>query len=236
MRKKRKKKLSSIKRYLISLTIVIVLVVLLYPLISKNFLTTCANNLSCKESLKLKVQNNAIGIFHNQKIIAPNIDLAQSKNQATVLGIKNATGEKHIYVNLATQTLSAYEGKTLIMKTPISSGLWGKTPTGDFTIWIKLRSTTMSGGSGDDYYNLPNVPYVMFFSNNQVPASSGFSLHGTYWHNNFGHPMSHGCINMKTTDIAKLYEWANPPTDGNTTHADNKNPGTKVTIFDGSKI
>ena len=92
----------------------------------------------------------------------------------------------------------------------------------------------MSGGSGADYYNLPNVPYVMFFSNNQVPASAGFSLHGTYWHNNFGHRMSHGCVNMKTTDVAKLYEWADPPTAGNTTRANDTNPGTKVTIIKGS--
>ena len=93
----------------------------------------------------------------------------------------------------------------------------------------------MSGGSGDDYYDLPNVPYVMFFSNDEVPASLGFSLHGTYWHNNFGHPMSHGCVNMKTTDVAKLYEWATPVADSNITHATQDNPGTKVTIFDSSE-
>jgi len=200
----------------------------------------CANTLSCKESLTLKVENNKEGIFQNQKIQVPKIDLSQKENQTAVLGTDMATeeademGRKHIYVNLKTQTLSAYYGDELFMETPISSGLWGKTPTGEFTIWIKLRSTTMSGGSGADYYNLPNVPYVMFFSNSKVPASRGFSMHGTYWHNNFGHPMSHGCINMKTTDVAKLYEWANPQTDGNTTHSSKTNPGTKITIYNGS--
>ena len=224
------------KRGLISLISVIVLVSLTYPLISKKPSTICANSLSCKESLKLKVENNAVGIFHNQKVIVPNINLSQSETQTSVLGTRKSMGEKHIYVNLTTQTLSAYEGKTLFMQTPISSGLWGKTPKGDFTIRTKLRSTRMSGGSGDDYYNLPNIPYVMYYGNNQIPASAGFSLHGTYWHNNFGHPMSHGCVNMKTTDVAKLYEWANPQTIGNITRADNKNPGTKVTVFDESKI
>lgn len=239
MRKKRKKNIHSTLcirrfalRYSISFITVTILVILIYPLISKKFSVTCANSLSCKESLKFKIENNTVGIFNNKKVIAPNIDFSQSKNQTSVLGTKNSTGEKHIYVNLTTQTLSAYQGKTLFMQTPISSGLWGKTPKGDFTIWVKLRSTRMSGGSGDDYYDLPNVPYVMFFSNNQVPASVGFSLHGTYWHNNFGHRMSHGCINMKTTDIAKLYEWTDPPANGNTTYADNKNPGTKITIFE----
>lgn len=224
------------KRSLISLITVIVLVSLTYPLISKKPSTICANSLSCKESLKLKVENNAVGIFHNQKVIAPNINLSQSEGQTSVLGTRKTTGEKHIYINLTTQTLSAYEGKTLFMQTRISSGLWGRTPKGDFAIWTKLRSTRMSGGSGDDYYNLPNVPYVMYYGNNQIPASAGFSLHGTYWHNNFGHPMSHGCVNMKTTDAAKLYEWANPQTKGNITQVDNKNPGTKITIFDDSKI
>lgn len=224
------------RRIFISLIVIIVLVGLIYPLISKKSSTICANSLSCKESFKLKVENNAVGIFHNQKIRAPNVNLAQSEGQKSVLGTKKSQAEKHIYINLATQTLSAYEGKNLFMQTPISSGLWGRTPTGEFRIAIKLRSTLMAGGSGDDYYYLPNVPYVMFFGNSQIPASVGFSLHGTYWHNNFGHPMSHGCINMKTSDVAKLYEWADPPTKGNTTQADNKDSGTKITIFDGSKI
>jgi len=47
----------------------------------------------------------------------------------------------------------------------------------------------------------------MFFYNDQVPKESGYSLHGTYWHNNFGHPMSHGCVNMKTEEVAQLYGW-----------------------------
>lgn len=182
----------------------------------------CANSLSCEESLHLKIENNAVGVFNNRQVRAPNINPYENNRESSVLGTDTSGEEKHIYVDLATQTLSAYEGEKLFMKTLISSGLWGKTPIGEFRIWTKIRSTRMSGGSGADYYNLPNVPYVMFFSNNEVAASRGFSLHGTYWHNNFGHPMSHGCVNMKTTDIAKLYDWAND------------NPGTKITIFDSS--
>lgn len=159
---------------------------------------------------------------------APNISLAENESANPVLGTETSIGEKHIYVNLDTQTLSAYQGDTLFMETPISTGLWGWTPKGDFTIWTKIRSTRMSGGSGADYYDLPNVPYVMFFANSEVPASRGFSIHGTYWHNNFGHAMSHGCVNMKTTDVAKLFAWADEPKEGG--------KGTIITIHDNASI
>jgi lipoprotein-anchoring transpeptidase ErfK/SrfK len=68
----------------------------------------------------------------------------------------------------------------------------------------------MSGGSKElgTYYYLPNVQNVMFFYNEQYERKLGFSFHQAYWHNNFGVPMSHGCINMTTADSAKLYEWA----------------------------
>ena len=59
----------------------------------------------------------------------------------------------------------------------------------------------------------------------------GYSIHGAYWHNNFGHPMSHGCVNMKTEDAEQIYNWANPPTEGNTTYATKENPGTEVVIY-----
>jgi len=222
-------------RLTFSIVAVFGLVSLLYPLIKSSNIAKpkplCANTISRTESLELKVENNAEGTFCNKKVSVPKIADSTLNTRLAVLGTASGSGEKHIYVNLATQTLLAYQGNTLFMKTPISSGRWGRTPKGDFTIWVKLRSTRMSGGSGADYYDLPNVPYVMFFSNSEVPASAGFSLHGTYWHNNFGHTMSHGCVNMKTTDVAKLYEWADPPTNGPTTHVDSKNKGTKITIF-----
>jgi len=65
----------------------------------------------------------------------------------------------------------------------------------------------------------------MFFSGPGVSAGAGFSLHGTYWHNNFGHPMSHGCVNMRTVDAQKLYGWV----------GDN-DPGTKITIYGQASI
>ncbi|MCX6727019.1 MAG: L,D-transpeptidase, partial [Candidatus Shapirobacteria bacterium] len=93
----------------------------------------------------------------------------------------------------------------------ISSGTYNRTPTGIFHIWTKIRSQKMSGGSKElgDYYYLPNVPYIMFFYNDNVEKRLGFSIHGTYWHNNFGVPMSHGCVNMKTSEAQIMFNWAN---------------------------
>ncbi len=69
--------------------------------------------------------------------------------------------------------------------------------TGLFHVYVKYRYANMTGPG----YNLPNVPYVMYFYKD-------YGLHGTYWHNNFGHPMSHGCVNFRTEDAGWLYNWA----------------------------
>jgi len=191
----------------------------------------CANTLSCKESLEVSVNNNEGAVFNSRNINPPKIDLSAISNEPKVLGSEAEVGEKHIEVDLTTQTLKAYEGDTLFMETKISSGKWFPTPTGDFTIWRKVRASKMSGGQGADYYYLPNVPYIMFFSNSQVAGSRGFSLHGTYWHNNFGHPMSHGCVNMRIVDAQKLYYWANPYTPENGSSSADDRPGTKITIY-----
>jgi lipoprotein-anchoring transpeptidase ErfK/SrfK len=191
----------------------------------------CASSGNCKESMELSVENNVTGVFNGQKVIPPKIDLAKKEVPTKVLGEASNSGEKHIYVDLTSQTLKAYQGNDLYMTAAVSTGKWHKTPTGEFTIWSKYRATKMSGGTGADYYYLPNVPYVMFFSGPDAPAGAGFSLHGAYWHNNFGHPMSHGCVNMRTVDAQKLYDWVSPDTKGNVTPATESDPGTKITIY-----
>lgn len=190
----------------------------------------CANSISCIKDLNSHIENNATALFEGQKILAPQVVLAEDNTKTAVLGASVAPGEKHIYVDLPSQTLYAYQGKTLVMKTLISSGKWHPTPDGDFRIWIKLRATRMTGGEGADFYDLPNVPYVMFFAGGDVPESAGFSLHGAYWHDDFGHPMSHGCVNMRIVDAKALYNWADPITAGLTTYATSSDPGTKVSI------
>lgn len=171
----------------------------------------------------------APAVFNNQTITQPTLAQLPTPN---VLGQTSA--DKRIEVDLTTQTLYAYEDNRLIYQFLISSGKWGRTPTGVFHIWSKFRYTKMEGGnkSLNTYYYLPNVPYVMFFYNDEVAKSRGFSLHGTYWHDNFGHPMSHGCINMKTEEVSQLYYWANPDLMGkNSIMTSIDNPGTPVIIY-----
>lgn len=167
--------------------------------------THCANSKTCKSDLVISVDNDAVGIFQGRKVTPPKVDLAMDILKSPVLGVHISNDQKHIYVDLSTQTLYAYEGNKEIMQALISSGKWGRTPVGNFNIWQKLPVTRMAGGQGADYYNLPNVQWVMYFYND-------FGLHGTYWHNNFGYPMSHGCVNMRLVDARKLYAWANEPT------------------------
>lgn len=108
------------------------------------------------------------------------------------------TAGRWIDVNLSTQRLTAYQGNTAVFSTLISSGVAGhRTPVGRFAIRTKIRSQRMVGPG----YNLPNVPWVMYFA-------GANALHGTYWHNNFGRPMSHGCINLRIPDAQWLYNWA----------------------------
>jgi len=189
----------------------------------------CANSISCIKDLSGKFDDNAVnGIFMARNIKVPQL-LAQTGEKA-VLG-QTTGGNKHIFVDLGKQILYAYEDQKLALSFPVATGKWGPTPTGDFKIWVKLRYTRMTGGEGADFYDLPNVPYVMFYYNNEVSQARGYSLHGAYWHNNFGHPMSHGCVNIKTENAEKLFYWANPPTSGSLTYATADSPGTLITIY-----
>lgn len=177
-------------------------------------------------------RNETKAVFQNSPLTIPNF-LSSLPKTTKVLG--NSNFDKKIYVDLSNQTLYAYEGERLIYTFLISSGKWGKTPTGVFDIWGKFRFTKMSGGSKalNTYYYLPNVPYVMFFQNEKVAAIRGFSIHGTYWHENFGYPMSHGCINMKTSEAALIYEWSDPviPEDKKSIRSTSENPGTQIIIY-----
>ncbi len=153
-------------------------------------------------------------------------------NMTDVLGVNNSN--KRIEVDLSTQTLRAFEDDKKVYEFLISSGKWGKTPTGTFRIWGKFRYTKMEGGRKElnTYYYLPNVPFVMFFENEKVPAARGFGIHGTYWHSNFGHPMSHGCINMKTEEAGIIYNWAGPELgDKKSIRSTADNLGTEVIIY-----
>lgn len=178
-------------------------------------------------------QNASHAIFDGRVIDYPKTSLAQALlkqplMQRNVLGAQNAeNGERWIEVSLEEQKLRAWEGNSLVTEFLISSGKWAPTPKGDFKIWYKTRSQTMSGGSKKlgTYYYLPNVPSNMFFYD-------GYAIHGAYWHNNFGTPMSHGCVNSPLASVAELFDWAGPvvPEGVNAIRASADNPGTRVYI------
>ncbi len=106
--------------------------------------------------------------------------------------------QRWIEVNLAKQRLFAWEGKKQVHAVVVSTGK-ASTPTvtGIFAIQDKQRSMTLEG---DDYV-VPDVPSVMFFS-------GGYAIHGAYWHNKFGTPVSHGCVNVAIDHAEWLFNWA----------------------------
>jgi lipoprotein-anchoring transpeptidase ErfK/SrfK len=107
-------------------------------------------------------------------------------------------GERWIDVNLSQQRVYAYEGSVVVNSFLVSTGTWQHpTVAGQYHIYIKLLYANMSGPG----YYLPNVPYTMYYY-------KGYALHGTYWHHNFGTPMSHGCVNLSIPDAEWLFDWA----------------------------
>jgi hypothetical protein len=117
-----------------------------------------------------------------------------------------------VAVDLFEQTLIAYENDKPVFATLISSGLPKfETPEGTYKVWAKMERDGMSGAAGaPSAYALQSVPWVMYFKDS-------FSLHGTYWHDLFGYPRSHGCVNMSISDASYLFKWfagAKPNQDG----------------------
>jgi hypothetical protein len=113
--------------------------------------------------------------------------------------------KKFVVISLSEQKLYAYNGHRLYMETSISTGLDG-TPTdpGTFHVFRKLPSRYMQGPlpGSDDHYDLPGVPWNMYFTDD------GAVIHGAYWHEKFGTPASHGCVNLPPEEAEKLYRWA----------------------------
>jgi hypothetical protein len=108
-----------------------------------------------------------------------------------------------VHVDLREQVLTAYEGEEIVFATLISSGKPGwETPQGLFRVWFKLRHGTMTGRL--EPYHVEEVPSALFFH-------GAVALHGAAWHDRFGMPASHGCINLSPGDAEWLFSWAPPP-------------------------
>jgi hypothetical protein len=113
--------------------------------------------------------------------------------------------DRWISINLYEQTLAVYESGRLIFATLVSSGLDGWwTQPGTFQVYEKLEADPMSGSftaDRSDYYYLEDVPWILYFDKSRA-------LHGAYWHNGYGYPRSHGCVNLSPADAHWLYDWA----------------------------
>jgi hypothetical protein len=121
-------------------------------------------------------------------------------------------GDKWIDVNLTKQTLVLYEGTKAVYATLISSGEAGledpkhttATKRGIFRIHTKHITATMSSDEVGESFELRDVPYVEYFD------KQGYALHGAYWHDRFGIPKSHGCINLSPEDARRIFYWTDP--------------------------
>ncbi|MCC6191108.1 MAG: LysM peptidoglycan-binding domain-containing protein [Anaerolineales bacterium] len=136
-------------------------------------------------------------IYTGQRLVIPASSGTTTPPQASQPPVQDLSG-RYFLVDLSEQRLYAFEGDTLVRTTLISSGTSQyPTVTGTFSIYLRYTSTRMRGPG----YDLSNVPYTMYFY-------KGYGLHGTYWHNNFGTPMSHGCVNMPTPEAEWAFNWS----------------------------
>lgn len=127
----------------------------------------------------------------------PEAKEAQAKFKAEVPSYVGED-EHWIDINLSTQMVTAFKGNQVVRSFTVSTGRGATTTVvGEFRIWVKVRIQDMSGPG----YYLKDVPYVMFFYKD-------YGLHGTYWHNNFGTPMSAGCVNMTIDDSEWMFQFA----------------------------
>jgi len=143
--------------------------------------------------LKLNNIFNPNLVFAGQKLV-----LSGSSQPSPV----SSTGSFWVEVDLSKQKLHLWQGGKIVFSCLVSTGISRyPTPTGRFKVWGKFLYDDMTGGSKarGDYYYLPKVPHVIYFY-------KSFALHGTYWHQNFGQRMSHGCINLSQPDAKYLYQ------------------------------
>ncbi len=114
--------------------------------------------------------------------------------------------EKLLRVDLTHQIVTAYEGKQAVFAAKAATGMgYFSTPVGVFSTFHKRPYRHMAAGNpAAPEYDLPGVPWVCYIT------ESGISFHGTYWHNDFGKPRSHGCINLSPTAAHWVYRWSTP--------------------------
>ena len=149
-----------------------------------------------QDIVQLNDLSNPDLLYVGQELIIPAAGM-YTPAQADAPAAPTTVG-KSIVVSTQKQRIYAYENGQLVHSYLVSTGL-PDTPTvlGDYKIYVKYTATDMSGPG----YYLPSVPYTMYFY-------QGYGIHGTYWHNSFGRPMSHGCVNLPTPEAKWFFDWA----------------------------
>ena len=162
-------------------------------------------------------QPASIPVYDETLFIEPAPEIAdqtiEQRGQGGVIGSSEYQGPgpqqggvKEIVVSISSQSLWAYEDGQLIVSTLVSTGTGEVpqtvTPIGFYAVHLKYVTQTMSGTISNEDYEVKDVPWVMYFD------YQGNALHGTYWHSNFGTPMSHGCVNLPLDVAEFLYQWA----------------------------
>ena len=140
-------------------------------------------------------------------------------------------GRTWIDVSILRQSLVAYEGTRALYVTLVSTGAGGlgdpkethATVQGQFLIHTKHVTATMSGDEVGDEFELRDVPFVQYFT-------EGYALHASYWHDSFGRPRSHGCINLSPLDANWLFHWTDPPVPASWHGAMSLRDGTLISV------
>jgi lipoprotein-anchoring transpeptidase ErfK/SrfK len=153
-------------------------------------------NVDIQDIVRLNNISNPDLLYIGQELTIPAGGIFEP-TQADAPAPPTTTG-KSIVVSTGNQRIYAYENGQLVRSHVVSTGL-PNTPTvlGDYSIYVKYLADDMSGPG----YFLPQVPYTMYFY-------QGYGIHGTYWHNSFGRPMSHGCVNLPTPEAQWFFDWA----------------------------
>ena len=149
-------------------------------------------------------------------------------DELTLLSPEVPGDEKSIIVDRETQMVTAFEGEKLVFSQRCSSGAEGtETPKGEFRTYHKGPAVHMTnqGDALENIYNLPGVPWCSFFT------GAGHALHGAYWHNDYGRPRSHGCVNLPSDAAKFLYRWTLPnvPVDAEYIHRPGEGTRLQVT-------
>lgn len=156
---------------------------------------------------------------HEMRVVSP-VELAPLSSEVP-------EEQKRIYVDLASQTVTAFEGENSIFVTRCATGAKGtETPLGEFRTYHKGPSIHMTnqGDGTANTYHLPGVPWVSFFT------GSGVAFHGTYWHNDYGRPSSRGCVNLTPSDSKFIYRWSRPEVPVGTPYLNQPGEGTLVQV------